>query len=97
LVTNFLSAESAPNAAVYALGHETRFQGETTSGADIVVSGVGFPVTSPNLLDPKASINFQVQSIDGEWRITRIDRAATDLVPDFFDWYAPWSEVFPAY
>jgi hypothetical protein len=95
LVTNYLSSSTAPNATIYAVGHEKRFTGETEAGADIVVSGVGFPVPSGQPIDPNWSLNFQVQPIDGVWRITRLDRADAPDVPYFFDWYARWDDVFP--
>jgi hypothetical protein len=95
LVTNYLSSTRAPNATIYAVGHEKRFGGETEAGADIVVSGVGLPVPSSQPVDPNWSLNFRVQPIDGVWRITHLDRAYTLEVPYFFDWYALWSDVFP--
>jgi hypothetical protein len=95
LVTRYLSSATAPNAMVHAVGHEKRFAGEIEAGADIIVSGVAFPVPSNQPIDPNWSLNFQVQPIDGVWRITRIDRADTPDVPYFFDWYAHWDDVFP--
>jgi hypothetical protein len=52
-------------------------------------------VPSGQPIDPNWSLNFQVQPIDGVWRITRLDRADAPDVPYFFDWYARWDDVFP--
>jgi hypothetical protein len=95
LVTSYLSSATAPNAMIYAIGHEKRFAGEIEAGADIIVSGVAFPVPSGQPIDPNWSLNFQVQPIDGVWRITSLDRAYAPGVPYFFDWYARWDDVFP--
>lgn len=96
LITNYLSNEIASNATMHALGHEKRFADETEMGADIVVSGVAFPVPSGQPENPDFSLNFQVQAIDGVWRITSLDLAFATLVPDFFDWYALWDDAFGA-
>ncbi|MEO8456817.1 MAG: hypothetical protein ABI559_03290 [Chloroflexota bacterium] len=40
---------------------------------------------------------YQVARLDDVWQIVQIDAGTTDSVPYYLTWYAPWSEVFPAY
>ena len=95
LITGDLSAANSPKETLYAVGHERRSAGESDAGVDIVVTGIGGPPPSPQHPDLRTALNFRVQQVDGEWRISRLDRANVTLVPDFFDWYSPWGGLFP--
>jgi hypothetical protein len=95
-IRDALSAEHAPNPYVYVFGHPKI--GVEQSPTEVAVVVAWLPPASPDSPTPlePAAMAFHVNVIDREWRILEVDRARLELVPEFFEWYAPWADVFPA-
>jgi hypothetical protein len=89
-----IAGKSAPDAYMYALGHHVRSADESDEGIDLVVADVGCPSPEKNLL-PSCAVVFRVAEVDGAWAIVGVTSGSVELVDVFFDWWAPWSEVFP--
>lgn len=89
-----IAGKSAPDAYIYALGHHVRSAEENDEGIDVVVADVGCPSPEKNLL-PGCAVVFRVAEVDGAWAIVGVTSGSVELVASFFDWWAPWGEVFP--
>ena len=97
LITQRLSDDAAPDAYMHAIGKHIRGEDAPQSGVDMVVGATGAP-TPPGAPtpSPSAALCVRLDRVNGSWRIVRLSRALIELVPDFFEWWVPWEEAFPA-
>jgi hypothetical protein len=91
-IVDRIGGKDAPDAYVYAIGHNVRGEDESSEGVDLVVAGVrsGPPGSEQR---PGAAIVFRVTPVHGVWSIVGVKIAAEELVDSFFDWWAAWDEV----
>jgi len=88
-----MSASRAAGEVPYALGKAVRRFDESDSGIDLAVQDVAFTgqTQSPDML-----LVFRVDMVDGEWRIVEAAHGVVSILPDYFDWWVSWQQVFPS-
>jgi hypothetical protein len=92
LIDDEMSAARAAGETPYALGHAKRFVGELDSGIDLAVQNIAF---SGQKQSPEMLLVFHVDVVDGAWRVVEAAHGNVSELPDFFDWWESWQQVFP--
>jgi hypothetical protein len=73
-------------------GKAVRGFDESDSGIDLAVQDIAFGGQKQS---PEMLLVFRVDVVDGEWRIVEAAHGVVSILPDYFDWWESWQQVFP--
>jgi hypothetical protein len=92
MIEDEMSASRAAGEVPYALGKAVRGFDESDSGIDLAVQDVAFTGQTQS---PEMLLVFRVDLVDGEWRIVEAAHGVLSILPDYFDWWVSWQQIFP--
>jgi len=96
-VTNSIGLPGGDAARMYAAGQMTLGDDTSPDSIDVVVSGVASlnPRSSSGPARPEPAISLAIAQTEHGWRITEVDSAIVEFVPEFYEWWVPWEQAFP--